>query len=320
MAPAGAPSDASGERIRYVCIPGSPFTGSTLLGTLLNEHPDLASIGAAVGLPRRPDLATYLCSCGRRFRDCEFWNDIAARTAALGHPVDVFQSGFWNTHLRLARRPALNAVLVRSLGADSLNDVRDALVRRVPGARRAMLAAGWSSWSLASAVLARTGKPVFIDTSRDHQRPKYLAMHPRLDLKVIHLFRDPRGNAASIMKHTGAGAATAARQWRHYNVEARRVRRYLPPNAWLSLRYEDLCADPPAVFDRIADFLGVRRAAIQIGARSGESHIIGNKMRLKAVSEIREDRSWETRLTEADLAVLARIAGRTSRALGYEWP
>lgn len=308
------------ERLWYVCIPGSPFTGSTLLGTLLNEHPDCASIGAAVGLPRRPDLNTYLCSCGARFRDCEFWQDIATRTAALGHPVNLFESGFWNTHLRLSRQPFLNALLARSLGADGLNDARDAVVGRWPGARAAILRMGWNSWSLASAVLGRNGKSVFIDTSRDHQRPKYLAMHPKLEVKVIHLFRDPRGNSASIMKHTGADMETAAKQWRHYNVEARRVRRYLPDSAWLSLRYEDLCADPPAVFDRISDFLGVPRAVIQIGARAGESHIIGNKMRLKAVSEIREDRSWETRLTDGDLSLLAQIAGPASRDLGYDWP
>ena len=74
------------------------------------------------------------------------------------------------------------------------------------------------------------------------------------------------------------------------------------------------------MFDRISDFLGVPRAVIQIGARTGESHIIGNKMRLKAVSEIREDRSWQTRLDEGDLAVLAEIAGPTSREFGYDWP
>ena len=114
--------------------------------------------------------------------------------------------------------------------------------------------------------------------------------------------------------------AAAARQWTRYNVEARRVRRYLPETAWLSLRYEDLCADPGAVFDRISDFVGVPRAAIRIGQRSEASHIVGNKMRLQAVSEIREDRSWESRLDAGALATLARIAGPTSRQLGYDWP
>ena len=169
------------ERLRSVSTPGRPLAGSPLLGTLLNEHPDCASIGAAVGLPRRPDLNTYLCSCGVRFRDCEFWQDIAARTASLGHPVNVFESGFWNTHLRLSRNPTLTASLARSLGSNGLDDARDAMVRRVPGARAAIERMGWNSWSLARAVLDRTGKSVFVDTSRDHQRPKYLAMHPQLE-------------------------------------------------------------------------------------------------------------------------------------------
>ena len=309
-----------GRRIRYVCMPGSPFTGSTLLGILLDEHPECASIGAATGLIGRADLSTYRCSCGGLFRECEFWSHIAARTRALGHPVEVYKTGFWNTRLQLSSNRLVNGVLVRSLRWDSLNDLRDAVVRRLPGVGAAISRMGWNTWSLASAVLERTGKTVFVDTARDHQRPKYLATHPMLDVRVIHLIRDPRGNSASIMKHAGVDVAAAARQWRHYNVEAARVRRYLPPESWMSLHYEDLCADPAAVLDRISDFLGVGRAAMQHGARDLEHHVIGNSMRLKGMGEIREDRSWQTRLGVADLALIARIAGPTSRSLGFTWP
>lgn len=314
----GVTAEGPAERIRYLCIPGSPFTGSTLLGSLLNQHPACASIGAAVGLTRRADLSTYQCSCGQLFRECEFWNDIARRTQALGHPVNVFETNFWNTHLRLSSNRLLNAALVRSLGWDWVNDLRDSMVGGVPAVKRAIQRMGWNSWALAKAVLDHTGKTVFVDTARDHQRPKFLAMLPMFDLKVIHLIRDPRGNSASIMKHTGADAATAARQWRHYNDEADRTRRYIRPEAWLSLRYEDLCADPPATFDRISDFLGVERAEVRLAGYP--SHIIGNKMRLKGLSEIREDRSWESRLAGSDLSIMARIAGPTSRRMGYDWP
>jgi Sulfotransferase family len=319
-APETGISGPAAGTIRYVCIPGSPFTGSTLLGTLLNEHPQLASIGAAVGLIARADLTTYRCSCGRLFRECEFWHYVAARTRELGHPVNVFSTNFWNTHLRLSSKRLINAGLVRSLGSDGLNRMRDAVVLKAPPVRDAISRMGWSSWSLARAVLERSGKSVFVDTSRDHQRPKYLAMHPRLDVKVIHLVRDPRGNSASIMKHTGADAATAARQWRHYNVEAARVKQYLPPEAWMSLRYEDLCADPPGALNRIADFLGVDRARPHQTGPSADSHIIGNKARLRGRTEIREDRSWETSLGQADLARIARIVGSTSHSFGFNWP
>lgn len=313
-------ADVDGKRIRYVCIPGSPFTGSTLLGTLLNDHPACASIGAAVGLLPRADLSNYRCSCGKLFRDCGFWNWIAARTRALGHPVDVFKTNFWNTHLRPSENRLVNGILVRSLGWGPLNDLRDVVVGGIAGVRMAISEMGWNTWSLASAVLEQTGKTVFIDTSRDHQRPKYLATHPLLEVRVIHLIRDPRGNSASIMKHTGVDVATAARQWRHYNVEAARLRRYVPEKSWMTLRYEDVCAAPAAVLDRIADFLEVERADVLHGSQGADRHIIGNSMRLKGAGEIREDRSWQTKLGSTELALIARITGPTSHRLGLEWP
>lgn len=301
-------------------MPGSPFTGSTLLGVLLNEHPRLASVGAATGLIRGIDLTTYVCSCGRLFRECEFWSGIADRTRELGHPVDVYQTNFWNTNLRLSHSKLLNGLLIRSLGQDQVNDVRDALIWHLPPVRRAMSAMGWNTWALATAVLERTGKQVFVDTARDHQRPKYLWNHPRLDVKVIHLIRDPRGNSASIMKHANVGAAEAARQWRHYNLEADRVRRYLPQDRWMTIYYEELCADAGQVLDRISDFLGVERARTQPDPQDPDRHIIGNPMRLKALSEIREDRSWQTKLRKDELSVIAKIAGPASRELGFTWP
>jgi len=141
-----------------------------------------------------------------------------------------------------------------------------------------------------------------------------------LDVKVIHLVRDPRGNSASIMKHSGVDVATAARQWTHANTEAARARRYLPAESWLSLRYEELCADPAATLDRISDFLAIRRSKMQHGFRSSVSHIIGNKMRMNGLSEIREDLSWQTKLGAAELSTIARIAGPTSHSMGYNWP
>jgi hypothetical protein len=277
-------------------------------------------MGDATGLIARVDLKTYRCSCGRLFVECEFWKYVAARTQELGHPVNVFQTDFWNTHLRMSKHRLVNAALVRSLRSDALIALRDAVVGRVPAIRAAVREAGWNSWSLAQAILEKTAKTVFIDTARDHQRPKYLAKHPLLDVRVIHLIRDPRGNSASIMKHTGFDAATAARRWRHYNTEAIRARRYLPRESWISLHYEELCADPGNVLDRISDFLGIERSRMQHGLGHHESHIVGNKMRLKGIGEIREDLSWQTTLSKADLATIARIAGPTSRRLGYDWP
>ncbi len=306
--------------VRYVCMPGSPYTGSTLLGFLLNSHPDCVSIGAATGLTSKVDVATYACSCGEAFEACSFWNGVAERTRELGHPVTVFENDFWNTHVRLSRRRWLNGVLIRSLGNTSVNAVRDAVIGKLGPMRKTISEARLSTWSLARAVLEATGKSVFVDTARDHQRPKYLEGDASFDLKVIHLVRDPRGNAASIMKHTGVDVTTAARQWRHYNAEADRVKRLFPSASWLTLHYEQLCADPQATLDRIASFIGVEPAPIPTSLGSVEHHVIGNSMRLKGVAEIREDQTWREVLSENDIDVIARITGPTSRRLGFDWP
>jgi len=312
--------DAADPTVRYVCMPGSPYTGSTLLGFLLNSHPRCASIGAATGLTSRIDLSTYTCSCGERFMDCAFWVGIATRTAELGHPVTVFEKDYWNTHVRLSRRRWLNGILIRSLGSSPLNAARDAIVGRAGPIRRMMAEARLSSWSLARAVLEATGADVFVDTARDHQRPRYLMGDQMLDVKVLHLVRDPRGNTASIVKHTGVDVSRAARQWRHYNLEADRLSKRFPKGSWMLLHYEDLCADPQGTLDRLAAFIGVGPEPIPRDLGTVEHHIIGNSMRLKGVGEIREDHAWREVLDGGDLRAIARITGSASHRLGYEWP
>ena len=306
--------------IRYVCMPGSPYTGSTLLGMLLGNHPACASIGAATGLTARVDLSTYLCSCGAKFTDCGFWARVARRTVELEHPVTVFEKDFWNTHVRVSKRRSLNGLVVSSLGNGSLDAARDAAVGRVRPIARKISEARFASWSLARAVLELTGKSLFVDTARDHQRPRYLRGMPLLDVKVIHLVRDPRGNVASIMKHTNVGVRKAARQWRHYNVEADRIKKRFPPESWMLLHYEDLCNDPQGTLDRVARFIGVEPVPMSTLLENSERHVIGNSMRLKALDEINEDLSWQPTLRGQDLRTIANVVRTTSHRLGYDWP
>ncbi len=306
--------------IRYVCMPGSPYTGSTLLGMLLGNHPACASVGAATGLTARVDLATYRCSCGARFTDCRFWSRVARRTVELQHPVTVFKSGFWNTHVRISGQRWFNGLVVSSLGNRTLTAARDGVIGRLGAVKRRVSEARHSSWSLARAVLEVTGKSVFVDTARDHQRPRYLAGMPLLDVKVIHLVRDPRGNVASIMKHTGVSVRKAARQWRHYNREAARLRRSFPPESWLLLQYEDLCRDPQETLDRVAGFLCVEPVPVAQLLQPSERHVIGNSMRLRALEEISQDFSWIETLSEQDLEVIAAVSRTTAHRLGYSWP
>ncbi len=307
--------------VSYVCMPGCAYTGSTLLGFLMNAHPECASIGAATGLIPDTDLATYACSCGERFADCSFWKGVAARTAELGHPVDVFATDYWSTNFAPTGNRYLDAVLVRSVRSPALERIRDRTLGALPPVQRMVDGPGWRSWALARAILEASGKRVFVDTARDHQRPKLLARHPQLDVRAIHLVRDARANTSSILKHgTTTDLAEAANIWRRANESADAALRELPEDRRLRIRYHELCADLQGTLDRISDFLGVARAQVPEDFRAVSHHIIGNEMRLGGAGEVREDVSWKSRLSDADLEVIARVAGPANRHFGFDWP
>jgi len=307
--------------VTYACMPGAPYTGSTLLGFLLNCHPDCASIGAATGLIESTDLSTYRCSCGQLFLECEFWTHVARKTRDAGHPVNVHSTGFWDTRHGIEGPRWLNAALLRSLPQPWATRLRDATIGRLPIAKLAVKEAGWKSWALADAVLAVTGTSVFVDTARDRDRPALLSQYPELDMRAIHLVRDVRGNTASMLKHgIVKNAAAAARFWKRANRGARRACQAFAPGRYIQVRYDVLCSDVQGTLDRLADFLSIPRSLLPADFRSTKHHIIGNAMRLASSAEVRPDDSWKNRLSEQDLAQIARIAGQTNRDFGFDWP
>jgi hypothetical protein len=317
------PLDMSAEDrvVRYVCMPGVGFGGTTLLAFLLNAHPECVSIGEATGMIGGIDVANYDCSCGVRFTDCDFWRRVDMRLKELGHPMELYRPNFWKTHFRVSSNRYLDAALIRSLRNDVLTQVRDAVVGRVKVVQRRLEASTHATWALARGVLDVSGKKVFIDSAKDHLRPRLLHQIDSLDVRAIHLVRDARGNTASIMKRRShLDAASATERWRNTHFEVERVRKYFPTDRWLRVRYDHLCQDPQRTLDRICEFLGVPPAPLPQDFSAAEHHIIGNRMRLAGSRQIREDLSWKELLTESDLRAIARISGPLNRSFGFDWP
>jgi len=310
------------DKIAYVYVAGASFSGSTLLAFLLNAHPAMASVSEVCGVPNgHPDeerLRDYACSCGSPLLECRFYLELEHRIRESG---STFTLADWRTHFRASRFRPLDVALARPLGLATVERVRDRLAPLVPGFRRTIDEIARRNVAFARAVLEMTGKRVFVDAQKDPGRIRFLAGIDALDLRVVHLVRDVRGGAASYMKNNPRNdAARAARKWRRANVGAERARRYVASDRWLRVTYDDLCTDPRRVVDAIAAFAGVGDAPLPDDFRSSEHHIVGNRMRLTGVRDIRRDESWKQRLTPADLGIVARIGGRTNRRFGFDWP
>ena len=302
----------------YIYVTGAAFSGSTLLAFLLNSHPDITTVSETGGPMKKIDPVIYPCSCGAMMLECPFFTKLEARINALG---SSFSLRDWKMEFELSKHRILDIPLVRPLQSDFLEAIRDRVVPHLPGYRSAIREIAQRNLAFARAALEVTGKRIFADAQKDSIRVKFLRDIEELDLFVIHLVRDARAGTVSFMRNENiADAATAARKWLRSNRNSERAAKYVSPDRWLTVRYEELSADPQQLLDRICDFTGARRVTVPDDIYAAEHHVIGNRMRLRRDRAIRPDESWKEALDERALRTIARIAGRANRRFGFDWP
>jgi hypothetical protein len=302
---------------KVVYIMGHGYSGSTLLTFLLSTHPQIGSIGELGIAPRaKEDLRPeeYLCSCGTPVRDCGFWQRVSREMAARGHRFDI-----WEADLEFrALDGGLADLLLRAVQRGPvLETARHAGLHLIPGARRRRDGILSRIESLIDIVSTLKGCEVFLDSSKRPERATFMQRSGKFDLRVIHLVRDGRAVSWSSMKHLKIGPADAARSWLADNRGSEHARRYFPADRWMTLRYEDLCANPDATLARIHAFAGIPSRNGFHNFRAIDHHIIGNQMRLSSTSEIRLDERWKQALTAEQMTTIERLVDPLNRRYGY---
>jgi len=297
----------------YIASPS--YSGSTLLTMLLANHHQIATIGEMKG--GQEDLATYRCSCGALFAECPFWRELIARLREQGFRFDLsdrrtmpaFQAPF----SRLA-----NVIVRRPYGSWWFEAARDGVIALWPRLRRDLAHLSRYNAAFIEEVRSLRGAGVFVDSSKDPLRIKYLSRIPSLDVRVVHLIRDGRAVVNSTRKNTADSAEVAAAEWRDSHLEIERVARRCCGGRLLRVRYEDLCREPAAELRRILDFASVSEPLRAETVDGTPLHVLGNRMRLRGRQAISVDESWRTELPAPDQDVFERIGGALNRRYGYE--
>ena len=298
-------------------IMGHGYSGSTLLTFLLGSHPQIATIGE-LGIAEQAKAQTspesYLCSCHAPVRECGFWSRVSREMKERGHDFDV-----WDSDLDFrARGGGIADVILRAVQRGPVLELaRSVGVRIVPGARRELARILGRIENLAQIVTGIKGARVFLDSSKRPERAVFMRRVPGFNMKVIHLVRDGRAVSWSNMKNLGVGPEAAADSWVADNRGAEHARRYFPADRWLTLRHEDVCADPAGALSKIYSFVGLPAGDGIPDFRNSEQHVIGNRMRLSSTSEIRLDDRWKTALTPEQMAVIERRVAPLNRSYGY---
>lgn len=295
------------DKIIYVYLTSHSFSGSTLTAFLMNTHPDITTVGELSGPGFHLDPRVYPCSCGRSFVEDPFWSDVAKFVNQQG--VKFSPGSYLDTSFYLDNNRLISRARTGSLRSNFLEHVRDHVLSTVwPGHRSSMLERLQRNEAFARAILNVTGKQIFLDTSKDPMRIRYLQQSEIIDLYIIHLVRDVRGVVASTLRRnpkcTAQQAATAW-LWRERNIQ--RHLKTLPPSRKILVRYESLATDTLTTLNEIFSFLGADSLDEIVDYRQVEHHILGNKMRKRSSSEIKLDERWRTSLTKTQLREINAI-------------
>lgn len=317
------PEARSQEPVRLVYVMGHGRSGSTVLDTLLGNHPQVEGLGEIINLVRDGWLKGLYCACGEPAPACPFWTRVRAawgrRLGLPGPPPDDQLEGYVRLQRRFERYRSLPWLAVA--GALTSPEFQEY---------------GRLTLSLLEAVREVAGKPVLVDSSKIPARAMALSWIPGIDLRLLHLVRDGRGVAYSLSKaysrdvraglqkeFEGHPVTRTASRWVVSNLAADLVRRRVEDDDARVLRYEDLMTEPGEVLGLVGETMGVDLAPLIERLERGESFatghtIAGNRVRMSGAIRPRLDEAWREELPEEDRLAFERRTAWALRRYGYE--
>lgn len=289
-------------------IVGWGRSGSTILDNLLGQAEGAFSAGELFYLWDRGLLEGRSCGCGKPVRECPIWAavlDLLAQRIPipLEQVVQLRDAVLRNRHMgRLLR--ARSPHVLGEFGPIVKETYR--AIREITGAR------------------------IVIDSSKRLPAAAALTLLKDIDVRFVHLVRDPRAVAHSWAKHTSRGdgaqmrrfsPASSTVRWALWEDTIQRLSHRIPVGKLMTLRYEDFVADPREVTDKVLAFLGLGSDVPLAGrvAHLSTTHTVsGNASRFKTGDiEIKNDDEWMNAQGRLDRAVATTISLPFLHRYGY---
>jgi hypothetical protein len=267
------------------------------------------------GLIPSEDPEQYLCSCGQRIKDCDFWQSVSDVMSDRGFDFDVAD---FDLKFGLGGPAVIQRIGMGSSRIGALDTIRDAVFHTWPPEMRRRKKWVSRNVALVEAVLEVMDTKVFVDTSKGRWRLKLLQEHSSMDVRAIHLVRDVKGVVNSrLRRKADLEAREAAQEWVKVNQKLEITLQSLPKDKQIRVRYEDLCQDVQGTLKMLFEFCGVDSSAEITDFMSAPHHIVGNTMRLSNVSKIRLDERWKSQLAERQQEEINSAAANFLHRYGY---
>ncbi len=308
---------AQGERSRVpvLFIGGTGRCGSTLLDRFLGQYSGVFAAGEVFHLWTHA-LQGGRCGCGEYLTECETWR--AVFDEAFGGMDDALVAEF----LRLGKRAR-----TRFLPLASTHRSWDLWLRWL---------GPYPEWleRLYHAISVVTGCDLVVDASKDPVHAFILNSRPGVEVRMVHLVRDPRAAAFSWLRKKSdpgrdgeqfmksAGVAHSTSLWVALNQACSSFGRR-NPDRYMVLRYEDFVMSPHVALERIGSHVGRelddRPFVGQRTLRLDPTHSAwGNANRFeRGTFELQLDDEWRTAMRPIDRWVVTSMTSLQLRRYGY---
>ena len=303
--------------VKVLYVAGFGRSGSTILANTLGQVEGFFSGGELNFIWKHALIENRLCGCGKPSGECEFWGPVfdgefGGQSEALAREM-----------MRLQHAGARTRHIPLMLTEGGKQKIRARLGKFLDNTGR-----------LYRAIQSVSGSRVIVDTSKEPAYGYALGMVPGVDLRVLHLVRDPRAAAYSWAKkkrqpdsaerefmHQKTPTQSAV-LWDAWNAAIEALWRQMPAR-YLRLRYEDFIADPRRSFEEILKLTGEEDAQLPlVGERDvklGISHTVsGNPNRFDTGAvELRQDRAWQRQMQPRDKALVTTLTLPLLKRYGY---
>lgn len=293
--------------VKVLYVAGLGRSGSTILANTLGQVEGFFSGGELNFIWKHALIENRLCGCGRPSRECPFWGPVFDGEFG-GQSEDLARE-----MMRLQYAGARTRHIPLMLTEGGREKIKDRLGPFLENTGR-----------LYRAIRSVSGSRVVVDTSKEPAYGYALGMVPGVDLRVLHLVRDPRAAAYSWAKkkrqpdsadrefmHQKTPTQSAV-LWDAWNAAIETLWRG-NPEKYLRLRYEDFIADPRRSFEKILDLTDEENAELPlVGEREvklGISHTVsGNPNRFDTGTvELRPDQAWTKKMSARDQRLVTAL-------------
>lgn len=303
------------KKIKVVYVGGSGRCGSTLLSLLFSEHPGFLDCGEIKNIWDRGILEGRKCACGEAFPACGFWHEVvddafgaSAKGVAKELREAVYQATRYRNYLRIKKASHAGHGVLDGRQIEMLGRLYDAIHQHADG-------------------------KIIVDSSKLPGYARVLMLLPNVELFYVDLVRDARAVVYSwrkkmkyepnaVREMDRFGVLHAAYIWKLAYMTGQDILKELPG---MTLRYEDLVADPKAAMGRLTEQINVwangELPSAEIGNLSwtGTSHSLsGNPLRFRKGESIKLDDEWRRSSYGLDKFVTGVICGKQLRSYGYD--